>query len=258
MRKLLLAGIYFLLVIAVRAQSVAIGSPTPDPSAKLDISSTEKGLLIPRMTATERTGIVSPATGLIVYQTTSPEGFYYNTGTPAAPNWVILLVAPEGTGTAGQFLRSNGAAAPSWSGLGQYGNIVFGTLGVSATTTSTALPGLTTPVTVTSNSLVFVSTTGGVQCTSTSSTAASTVDIILRVNGDRVTPGGTQRVQVLNNPGLVQAMAFWHISYVLMLAPGTYNISVQGQLVLPSSLATISGNSTSPLQGTLSVLMIKL
>ena len=43
----------------------------PANSAMLDISSTTKGLLIPRMTTTQRTtGIASPATGLLVYDTT--------------------------------------------------------------------------------------------------------------------------------------------------------------------------------------------
>src|SRR6187549_1987684 len=67
---------------------------TADPSAQLDIISdgnpSWKGLLIPRMTAADRTGISNPATGLLVFQTDGTPGFYYNAGTPGAPNWVIL------------------------------------------------------------------------------------------------------------------------------------------------------------------------
>lgn len=62
----------------------------PDPSAMLDVSSTDKGLLTPRMTATEKEAIASPATGLLIYQTDEPVGFYYNQGTAAEPDWVRL------------------------------------------------------------------------------------------------------------------------------------------------------------------------
>jgi hypothetical protein len=41
----------------------------PNSSAMLDIKSTNRGLLPPRMTTNERTGIVTPATGLVVYDT---------------------------------------------------------------------------------------------------------------------------------------------------------------------------------------------
>ncbi len=46
-----------------------IGSTVYDPSAVLTITSTDKGLLIPRMTTAERLAISSPATGLMVYDT---------------------------------------------------------------------------------------------------------------------------------------------------------------------------------------------
>lgn len=42
-----------------------------DASALVEIKSTEKGMLIPRMTSAERTAISSPATGLLVYNTTN-------------------------------------------------------------------------------------------------------------------------------------------------------------------------------------------
>lgn len=47
-----------------------IGTNTPDASAALDISSTTKGLLIPRMTTAQRDAIASPATGLLIWNTT--------------------------------------------------------------------------------------------------------------------------------------------------------------------------------------------
>ena len=82
----------FIIIISFAAQAqVGIGTNTPAASAQLEVSSTTKGLLTPRMTASERTAINSPSTGLIVFQTDATQGFYYNAGTPQSPSWVILL-----------------------------------------------------------------------------------------------------------------------------------------------------------------------
>ena len=48
---------------------VGIGIPTPDASAALDVTSTSKGLLPPRMTKAQRIAISSPALGLMIYCT---------------------------------------------------------------------------------------------------------------------------------------------------------------------------------------------
>lgn len=54
--------------------SLGIGTTTPDASAKLDITSTTQGLLLPRMTKTQRDAISSPADGLLIYQTDGTAG----------------------------------------------------------------------------------------------------------------------------------------------------------------------------------------
>lgn len=53
---------------------------SPENSAMLDIKSTTRGLLIPRMTEAQRIAIANPATGLVVFQTNNSVGFYYFTG----------------------------------------------------------------------------------------------------------------------------------------------------------------------------------
>lgn len=63
------------------------GSATADPSAILDIQSTEMGFLAPRMTAAEIALITTPAHGLMVYQLDGTPGYYYNTGTTFVPVW---------------------------------------------------------------------------------------------------------------------------------------------------------------------------
>lgn len=50
---------------------IGFGTATPDASAQVDISSVTKGLLIPRMTTTQRDAITSPATGLLIWNTTT-------------------------------------------------------------------------------------------------------------------------------------------------------------------------------------------
>lgn len=60
---------------------VGIGTTTPDNTAALDITSTTSGLLIPRMTEAQRLAIVTPATGLMVYETDTTPGFWYYDGT---------------------------------------------------------------------------------------------------------------------------------------------------------------------------------
>ena len=65
----------------VKAQSnLGVGTPTPDASAKLEVSSTTQGMLTPRMTASQRGFITTPATGLLVYQTDARVGFWYYDG----------------------------------------------------------------------------------------------------------------------------------------------------------------------------------
>lgn len=56
-------------VLAPMAAQTAIGGNTPDPSAMLDVTSTEKGFLPPRLTSAQRDAISNPAEGLLIYNT---------------------------------------------------------------------------------------------------------------------------------------------------------------------------------------------
>ena len=59
---------------------VGINTPVIDASAALEITSTEGGILIPRMTESERDEIIAAADGLLIYQTDATAGFYYYNG----------------------------------------------------------------------------------------------------------------------------------------------------------------------------------
>jgi len=67
-RCLLLVAILFFALQDASAQ-VGIGTTTPEASAQLDVSSTSKGFLPPRLTGSQRNSIVSPVAGLMIYCT---------------------------------------------------------------------------------------------------------------------------------------------------------------------------------------------
>lgn len=70
--------ILFLAVNSAGIAQVGIGTITPNASAMLDISTTTKGLLAPRMTTAQKNAIVAPANGLLVYDTDLGKFNFYN------------------------------------------------------------------------------------------------------------------------------------------------------------------------------------
>lgn len=110
---LLLSGLF--LSMQIIAQT-GIGTTTPNASAKLDVASTDKGLLIPRMTATQRGNIATPANGLLVYQTDAIAGFYVNTGTPVAPIWTRVNMDWTKTGNDIAYTTGNISTTGSLTG----------------------------------------------------------------------------------------------------------------------------------------------
>jgi hypothetical protein len=63
--------------ITLYARNVGVGTTDPHPSAMMDVVSTDKGMLIPRMDSSQRTAIDSPAQGLLVYDTDTHSFWYY-------------------------------------------------------------------------------------------------------------------------------------------------------------------------------------
>ncbi len=103
MKKIILSTLFLFSLVSHAQDNMGIGTPTPNASAKLDVSSTTQGMLIPRMTAAQRALISAPATGLMVYQTDGVSGFYFYNGSA----WTSLASnaqsVPTG-GTTGQVL----------------------------------------------------------------------------------------------------------------------------------------------------------
>ena len=76
---------------------MALGTLAADPSALFDMTSTSKGFLMPRMTTAERNAIVSPANGLMIFNTDDgvPQIWSDASGTP---QWDEVLTSGSGAG----------------------------------------------------------------------------------------------------------------------------------------------------------------
>jgi hypothetical protein len=97
-----------LIASGAYAQNVGINSngSAPDVSAMLDVSSTDKGFLAPRMTVAQRDAMPAKTAGLLIYQTDSSPGYYYYTGSA----WLKLdagLTASQWTSGTGNISYSS-------------------------------------------------------------------------------------------------------------------------------------------------------
>lgn len=130
----------FLLSIGMilHAQT-GIGTTTPDTSAKLEIASTTKGLLIPRMTSVQRAAISNPANGLLIYQTDGIAGFYLNSGTSASPIWIRLNTDWTKSGSDISYTTGNVSTTGNLTG----GNVATSTLSGFAANFNTITTGTT-------------------------------------------------------------------------------------------------------------------
>ncbi len=81
MKKLILFIVILSYISGYGQVGINTDESNPDGSAMLDVESTTKGVLISRMTKTQRDAVSSPATGLMIYQTDDTTGFYYYNGT---------------------------------------------------------------------------------------------------------------------------------------------------------------------------------
>lgn len=95
-RPLYILFVFILTAVKGYTQTVIVTDDaaytTGQATAVLDIKSTTKGLLAPRMTQVQRLAVVTPAEGLLIYQTDNIKGFYYY----SVSAWINL--SPGGTG----------------------------------------------------------------------------------------------------------------------------------------------------------------
>jgi hypothetical protein len=117
---------------------IGIGTSSPDASAALDITSTNKGMLIPRVAltgATDAITVPSPATGLLVYNTNNSVidgvGIYLNSGTSSAPSWGRIISQSATYYSPTIKLSVKGNSTVLTTGAGAYGNLTLGNVSFS-------------------------------------------------------------------------------------------------------------------------------
>ena len=114
-QKFILPAITVILIIAslnpLKAQSVAINTDgsAANGSALLDIKSTTKGMLAPRMNSAQRIAIATPAAGLFVYDTNTNSYWFYN-----GSAWSNLV----SSGSVGWLLTGNSVTNPVTNFIG--------------------------------------------------------------------------------------------------------------------------------------------
>ena len=111
----LLANYLFSQSNIEQALSVNGTGAAADASAQLDVSATDKGMLVPRMTTAQRTLIASPAMGLLVYDTDTGS-FWFHNGTA----WAHLM-----SGANGWSLGGNAAAPADFIGTTNNEGLLF-------------------------------------------------------------------------------------------------------------------------------------
>ncbi len=124
--------------MAFAQNNVGIGTSSPDQSAILDLSSPDKGLLVPRLTTSQRLAIMNPANSLLVFDTNVGCFYYWN---QVNVQWINLCLAgPTGnTGTTG----ITGTAGPTGA-TGTIGNTgATGNIGLTGVTGQTGDTGPT-------------------------------------------------------------------------------------------------------------------
>jgi hypothetical protein len=184
--------------------------------------------------------------------------------------FTIVSTVDNGNGTftfnysdGSSFTTSNLTGAAGTAGTtGQNVTEVYGSgqlLVSGATTTYTLIPGLTQTITVPSNCKVYVYTSGGMQLQVATATAYAAVNFGIFVDGVVASPAGQQLVTVVNTTGLGNNLATWSFGHTFTLTAGSHTFTVRAQSAdAGSSTVGVSSGSAAMIQGTLTVMIVKL
>jgi hypothetical protein len=219
--KKVIVIIMFSLVFLIGNAQTGIGTSSPNTSAKLEIASTDKGLLIPRMTKAQREAITLPAAanGLMVYQTDDFTGFYVNTSTTTTASWTRVNSNWSRSGSDISYTTGNVSTTGSLIG----GNV--STSSISGFAANVATISANYPITAADNGKIIQST----------SASAITVTIptglptgfnctIVQMGAGQITFSGTY----LNRSGFTKTASQYAVVSIMHL--GSNSIIVAGEM----------------------------
>jgi hypothetical protein len=206
--------------ISITNAQTGIGTTAPNASAKLEIAATDKGLLIPRMTLTQKGNIASPANGLLIYQTDGVPGFYVNTGTSSSAVWTRVNMDWVKTGNDIAYTAGNVSTTGTLTG----GNSSTSSIsGFSANINTQS--GTNYTIDATDNGKV-IQTTGASAITITIPTGLPTGFncTVVQMGAGQITFSGTY----LNRTGFTKSASQYSVISILNL--GSNNYIVTGEM----------------------------
>ncbi len=213
----------FILPLQLLAQT-GIGTTTPNIAAKLDVTSTDKGLLIPRMTKAQREAITlsSAANGLLVYQTDDLTGFYVNTSTNTSVAWI--RVNSNWTRTGNDIAYTSGHISTTGALTGGNSSTSF-------------LSGFAANINTQSGTTYTMDATDNGKVIQTTSSSAVTINIptglpngfnctVVQMGTGQITFSGT--ATRINRTGFTKSASQYSVMSVLHL--GSNNVLVTGEM----------------------------
>ena len=218
MKKILIIILVNCVLVEASAQT-SIGTTTPNASAKLEIASTDKGLLIPRMTKEQREAIIlsSAANGLMVYQTDDLAGFYVNTSANTTIAWTRVNT---------NWIRTGNDISYTAGNISTTGTLTGGTAsslsGFAANIISTAI---NYSLTAADNGKVIQSTSAsGIIITIPTGLPTGFNCTVVQMGAGQVTFSGT----LLNRTGFTKTASQYSVVSILHL--GSDKIIVTGEM----------------------------
>lgn len=218
---LLLVGVVCTIsTLSLNAQNVSINrdGALPHSSAILDITATDAGLLIPRMTEAQMNAITSPATGLMIYQTNNSTGFKFHDGI----GW-----------------------SPVSSSMYDYTYQITSAGVLNASTSWKTVPGLNETIILSADAKIVIWANGAVECNSTDKQRMASAEVAIYKDGTLINGGAWTRVHAANDDKSKATNVYTPFSLMTVqdLPAGTYNFQMKAK-----RMAT-HGESVSPRLG---------
>ncbi|MBT8195517.1 MAG: hypothetical protein HKO56_03465 [Bacteroidia bacterium] len=204
---LLLVGVVCTMsTLSLNAQNVSINrdGALPHSSAVLDITATDAGILIPRMTEAEKNAIASPATGLMVYQTDNSTGFKFYDGS----TWT-----------------------PVSSSLYDFTNQITSLGTLNATTGWKTVPGMSENIVLNADAKIVIWANGAVMCNSSDDQKMASAEVAIYKDGVLINGGAWTRVHANNDEKSKATYTYTPFSLMTVqdLPAGAYNFQMKAR-----------------------------